>query len=82
VAAACLGVTTAVGGGVLRDVIAREVPAFVRADSQLYAVPAMAGALARPAGPRPLTAVTGTAGIGVGIRTAVAALSAPPRRSG
>jgi uncharacterized membrane protein YeiH len=35
-----------VGGGVLRDVIAREVPALVRADSQLYAVPAMAGALA------------------------------------
>jgi uncharacterized membrane protein YeiH len=45
VAAACLGVTTAVGGGVLRDVIANEVPALVRADSRLYAVPAMAGAL-------------------------------------
>jgi uncharacterized membrane protein YeiH len=45
VAAACLGVTTAVGGGVLWDVIAREVPALVRADSELYAVPALAGAL-------------------------------------
>ncbi|SOD97608.1 trimeric intracellular cation channel family protein [Blastococcus haudaquaticus] len=45
VAAACLGVTTAVGGGVLRDVIAREVPALVRADSELYALPAVAGAL-------------------------------------
>jgi uncharacterized membrane protein YeiH len=45
VAAACLGVTTAAGGGVLRDVIAREVPALVRADSELYAVPAVAGAL-------------------------------------
>ena len=45
VAAACLGVTTAVGGGVLRDVIAREVPALVRADSELYAVPAVLGAL-------------------------------------
>lgn len=46
VAAAALGVMTAVGGGVLRDVIARETPALVRADSELYAVPAVAGALA------------------------------------
>lgn len=45
VAAATLGVTTAVGGGVLRDVIARETPALVRPDSELYAVPAVAGAL-------------------------------------
>ena len=40
-----LGVTTAVGGGVLRDVIARETPALVRPDSELYALPAVAGAL-------------------------------------
>jgi uncharacterized membrane protein YeiH len=46
VAAATLGVTTAVGGGVLRDVIARETPALVRPDSELYAVPAAAGSLA------------------------------------
>lgn len=46
VAAALLGVTTAVGGGVLRDIIAREVPALVRADSELYAIPALVGALA------------------------------------
>ena len=46
VAAATLGVTTAVGGGALRDVIARETPPLVRADSELYAVPAFAGALA------------------------------------
>jgi uncharacterized membrane protein YeiH len=46
VAAATLGVTTAVGGGVLRDVIARETPALVRPDSELYALPAVAGALA------------------------------------
>jgi uncharacterized membrane protein YeiH len=46
VAAAALGATTAVGGGVLRDVIAREIPALVRPDSELYAVPAVAGALA------------------------------------
>lgn len=44
VAAAALGVTTAVGGGLLRDVIARETPALVRPDTELYAVPAIAGA--------------------------------------
>ena len=44
IAAAALGVTTAVGGGVLRDVIARETPTLVRPDSELYAVPAVAGA--------------------------------------
>jgi len=44
-AAAALGVTTAVGGGLLRDVIARETPALVRPDSELYAVPAIGGAL-------------------------------------
>ena len=45
VAAAALGVTTAVGGGLLRDVIARETPALFRADTELYAVPAIAGAI-------------------------------------
>ena len=44
-AASFLGVTTAVGGGVLRDVIASETPALVRSDSELYAIPALAGAL-------------------------------------
>ena len=46
VAAAALGVTTAVGGGLLRDVITSETPALVRAGSELYALPAVAGALA------------------------------------
>lgn len=46
VAAAFLGVITAVGGGVLRDVLAREVPSVFRSDSALYAVPATLGALA------------------------------------
>lgn len=46
VPAAVLGVTTAVGGGVLRDVIVHETPAIARPDSELYAVPAVAGALA------------------------------------
>ena len=44
--AACfLGVTTAVGGGVLRDVVARQTPALFEATSELYAVPAVVGAL-------------------------------------
>ncbi len=42
---AALGVTTGVGGGLLRDVVAREIPALVRPDTELYAVPALAGAL-------------------------------------
>jgi uncharacterized membrane protein YeiH len=40
--AALLGVTTAVGGGMLRDVLAGEIPALLY-DRQLYAVPAMLG---------------------------------------
>lgn len=42
--AALLGTTTAVGGGLLRDVVARDTPALLRADSTLYSVPALAGA--------------------------------------
>jgi uncharacterized membrane protein YeiH len=45
VQAVVLGVTTAVGGGVLRDVIARETPALVQVDTDLYSVPAAAGAI-------------------------------------
>jgi uncharacterized membrane protein YeiH len=45
-AAILLGTMTAVGGGVLRDVLAREVPMIFRADSQLYAIPAALGAAA------------------------------------
>jgi uncharacterized membrane protein YeiH len=43
--AAALGVTTGVGGGLLRDVVARETPVLVRSDSELYAIPAIAGSL-------------------------------------
>lgn len=43
-ASAALGIATAVGGGVLRDVLANEVPSLLRWDRDLYAVPAMAGA--------------------------------------
>lgn len=42
--AAALGVTTAVGGGALRDVLAREVPTLLRWDREIYTVPALLGA--------------------------------------
>lgn len=45
VQAAAVGVITGVGGGLLRDVVAREVPVLVRPDAELYAVPALTGAL-------------------------------------
>ena len=38
-----LGMATAVGGGVLRDVLAHEVPSLLRWDRDLYAVPAIVG---------------------------------------
>nr|WP_277350025.1 TRIC cation channel family protein [Nonomuraea sp. FMUSA5-5] len=40
--ATLLGVTTAVGGGMLRDVLAGEIPTLLY-DRQLYAVPALLG---------------------------------------
>lgn len=43
--AAALGVTTGVGGGLLRDVVARETPVLVDPRSELYAIPAAGGAL-------------------------------------
>jgi uncharacterized membrane protein YeiH len=43
--AVLLGVTTAVGGGMLRDITAREAPALLRVDTDLYAIPAAAGAV-------------------------------------
>ena len=41
--AALMGVVTAVGGGVLRDVLVNEVPTVLR--RELYAVPALVGSL-------------------------------------
>ncbi|WP_432124969.1 trimeric intracellular cation channel family protein [Streptomyces sp. C10-9-1] len=41
---AVLGLATAVGGGVVRDVLANEVPSLLRWDRDLYAVPAIVGA--------------------------------------
>jgi uncharacterized membrane protein YeiH len=49
VASVLLGVVTATGGGVIRDVLAREVPSVFRADSALYATVATAGAIATAA---------------------------------
>ena len=43
--AAALGVTTGVGGGLLRDIVARETPVLVDPRSELYAIPAAIGAL-------------------------------------
>lgn len=42
--AIALGAMTAVGGGIMRDVLANDRPAILRADSELYAVPAVLGA--------------------------------------
>jgi uncharacterized membrane protein YeiH len=38
-----LGMITAVGGGVIRDVLAMETPSLLRWDRSLYAVPALIG---------------------------------------
>ncbi|WP_377269291.1 trimeric intracellular cation channel family protein [Peterkaempfera sp. SMS 1(5)a] len=45
VASVALGVATAVGGGVIRDVLANEVPSLLRWDREIYAVPALAAAV-------------------------------------
>jgi uncharacterized membrane protein YeiH len=44
VPAAILGVATGVGGGLIRDIVARDVPLLVRRDSEIYAIPATVGA--------------------------------------
>jgi uncharacterized membrane protein YeiH len=41
--AIALGTLTGVGGGIVRDVLANDQPTVLRADSELYAVPAMLG---------------------------------------
>ncbi|MFW6694169.1 trimeric intracellular cation channel family protein [Streptomyces sp. MAR4 CNX-425] len=44
--AAVLGLTSAAGGGVVRDLLAGEVPSLLRWDREVYAVPALVGAAA------------------------------------
>ncbi|OEV00222.1 MULTISPECIES: trimeric intracellular cation channel family protein [Streptomyces] len=41
-----MGLATAAGGGVLRDVLANEVPSLLRWDREVYAVPAVIGSSA------------------------------------
>jgi uncharacterized membrane protein YeiH len=62
--AALLGMLTGIGGGMLRDVLVREIPTVLRKD--LYALAALAGAGLVIAGPRlhlppPASAVCGAA---------------------
>ena len=45
VASVALGVLTAAGGGVARDLLVSEVPSLLRWDRSLYAVPALVGAI-------------------------------------
>lgn len=42
-ASVVLGVITGIGGGILRDLLTGEIPAVLRRDSQLYAIPAILG---------------------------------------
>ncbi|WP_371499301.1 trimeric intracellular cation channel family protein [Kitasatospora sp. NBC_00374] len=44
VASVALGMLTAAGGGVIRDVLATEQPSLLRWDREIYAVPALVGA--------------------------------------
>ncbi|GAB2727883.1 trimeric intracellular cation channel family protein [Kitasatospora kifunensis] len=44
VASVALGMLTAAGGGVIRDVLAMEPPSLLRWDREIYAVPALVGA--------------------------------------
>ncbi|KJK58097.1 trimeric intracellular cation channel family protein [Saccharothrix sp. ST-888] len=44
VASVALGMLTAAGGGVIRDVLASEMPSLLRWDREIYAVPALVGA--------------------------------------
>lgn len=44
-AAVLLGLITGIGGGILRDVLAGVRPTVLRRDSQLYAIPALAGSV-------------------------------------
>lgn len=68
--AVILGAVTAVGGGTLRDVLLGRIPVVLR--SELYAIPALAGALvvvlAEPLGSADVPAAVGAALLCFGIR--------------
>ena len=88
--AVILGTVTAVGGGILRDVLIREIPAVLT--SGLYAIPALVGAFLIVAGDRlgvpaaPSTALAAVVCFGIrmiGIRYGVDAPGPPgAKRSG
>lgn len=44
-----LGLTTAIGGGMIRDLLAGRAPSVLRSDEEIYAVPALLGAAASAA---------------------------------
>ena len=66
VPAMILGVITGCGGGVLRDVLLREIPLVLRT-GELYAVTALAGSLVVVAGDALGTYDAPTAAVGVGV---------------
>lgn len=85
--AVILGTITAVGGGTLRDVLIREIPAVL--SSGLYAIPALVGALVLVAADRGGVAELPAAVVGAGVCFVIRmlgirfGLDAPgPRRSG
>jgi uncharacterized membrane protein YeiH len=85
--AVILGTITAVGGGTLRDVLIREIPAVL--SSGLYAIPALVGALVLVAADRGGVADLPAAIVGAGVCFVIRmlgirfGLDAPgPRRSG
>ncbi|GAA3052488.1 trimeric intracellular cation channel family protein [Kitasatospora albolonga] len=63
VSSVALGMLTAAGGGVIRDVLAHETPSLLRWDREIYAVPALVGAamVAVLTATGALTTATGTA---------------------
>lgn len=63
--AVILGAITGVGGGTVRDVLIREIPAVLT--SGLYAIPALAGALVLAGGDRLGIAVLPVAVVGAGV---------------
>lgn len=73
-AAALIGVVTGVGGGILRDVLASEVPIVFRRRSHLYVVPAMLGGLLivglDAMGAAGMVGMLGTAGFVMAVRIA------------
>jgi uncharacterized membrane protein YeiH len=66
VPAVILGVITGCGGGVLRDVLLREIPLVLRT-GELYAVTALAGSLVVVAGDRLGAYDSASAALGVGV---------------